>query len=78
MPGLVAPSISTGVPSGWEPESQPFVSVASPVLEQCAAWPMYVLAPSWKTKLEVHWPPDVTVWLPGRIAALSAESRAWA
>ena len=40
VPGLLAPSTSTGVPSGRLPESQPFVSVLPPVPEQCAAWPM--------------------------------------
>ena len=39
VPGRLAPSTSTGVPSGWEPESQPSVSVLPPVPEQCAAWP---------------------------------------
>jgi hypothetical protein len=32
--------ISTGVTIGSEPAVQPFVSVAAPVPEQCAAWPM--------------------------------------
>ena len=54
MPGCVAPLISTGVPSGSDPASQPFVSVAAPVPEQWAAWPMYVLPPPWKMKLAVH------------------------
>jgi hypothetical protein len=40
VPGCVAPSTSTWVPIGSEPLSQPFVSVAPPVPEQCAAWPM--------------------------------------
>ena len=39
VPGRLAPSISTGVPTGSEPLSQPLVSVAPPVPEQCAAWP---------------------------------------
>jgi hypothetical protein len=34
VPGLLAPSTSTGVPIGSEPLSQPFVSVAPPVPEQ--------------------------------------------
>jgi hypothetical protein len=29
------------VPTGSDVASQPFVSVAAPVPEQCAAWPMY-------------------------------------
>ena len=37
VPGCEAPSISTGVPSGSEPESQPLVSVAAPVPAQWAA-----------------------------------------
>ena len=77
MPGRVAPSISTGVPTGSEPESQPLVSVAPPVPEQWAAWPRYTLfAPSKKTKFEVHCAPSVMVWLPGCIAALSAGAHA--
>ena len=44
MPGLLAPVTVTGVPIGSEPARQPLVSVAAPVPEQCAAWPMYVLA----------------------------------
>jgi hypothetical protein len=40
VPGWLAPSTSTAVPSGSEPESQPLVSVAPPVPEQWAAWPM--------------------------------------
>ncbi len=40
VPGCVAPLISTGVPSGRVPASQPLVSVAAPVPEQWAAWPM--------------------------------------
>jgi hypothetical protein len=40
VPGWVAFSISTAVPFGSVPESQPLVSVAPPVPEQCAAWPM--------------------------------------
>jgi len=39
-PGLVAPPISTEVPSGSDCDEQPSVSVAAPVDEQCAAWPM--------------------------------------
>jgi hypothetical protein len=58
-------------PIGREPESQPFVSVAPPVPEQCAAWPMNVSAPAVNTKLEVHWAPSVKVMLPGRMLALS-------
>ena len=37
VPGWEAPSISTGVPSGNVPASQPLVSVASPVPAQWAA-----------------------------------------
>jgi hypothetical protein len=40
VPGREAPLISTCVPSGSESARQPFVSVAAPVLAQCAAWPM--------------------------------------
>ncbi|MGZ8648890.1 MAG: hypothetical protein ACXW08_09720 [Solirubrobacteraceae bacterium] len=40
MPGWLAPPTSTGAPIGSEPESQPSVSVAVPVPEQWAAWPM--------------------------------------
>ncbi len=47
VPGWLAPSISTLVPSGSEPESQPSVSVAAPVPEQCAAWPMKTSDPFW-------------------------------
>ena len=55
MPGLLAPSTSTGVPSGSEPASQPLVLVVPPVLEQCAAWPMKtLLLASKKTKFAVH------------------------
>ena len=39
VPGWLAPSISTGVPIGSDPLSQPSVSVAAPVPEQWAAWP---------------------------------------
>src|SRR5918992_3741977 len=71
VPGWVAFSISTGVPFGSEPESQPLVSVAPPVPEQCAAWPTYTLfAASWNTKFDVHCAPSVMVSLPGWIVAL--------
>ncbi len=50
---------STGVPSGSDCARQPSVSVASPVPEQCAAWPRKVRVPSVKTKLAVHWAPPV-------------------
>ena len=46
VPGRDAPVTSTGVPSGSEAESQPSVSVAAPVPEQCAACPMNVSMPS--------------------------------
>jgi hypothetical protein len=32
--------MSTGVPIGSDADVQPSVSVAAPVPEQCAAWPM--------------------------------------
>src|SRR5918996_5583687 len=77
VPGGVAFSISTAVPFGSDPESQPLVSFAPPVPEQCAAWPMYTLfAASKNTKFDVHWAPSVNVWLPGLIAALSAGAQA--
>src|SRR6266511_1507613 len=76
MPGWAAPSTSTGVPSGSDSLSQPLVSVAAPVPEQCAAWPRYTLEPSWKTKFEVHWAPSVMVWTPGWIVAWSAGAQA--
>jgi hypothetical protein len=37
---LLAPSTSTGVPVGSEPDEQPSVAVLPSVPEQCAAWPM--------------------------------------
>ena len=40
------PVTSTWVPTGREPDVQPFVSVLPPVPEQWAAWPMYTLVPS--------------------------------
>jgi hypothetical protein len=40
VPGLLAPTILTGVPSGMVAEVQPLVSVGAPVPAQCAAWPM--------------------------------------
>ena len=40
VPGLLAPSTSTCVPTGSEPLVQPSVSVLPPVPEQWAAWPM--------------------------------------
>ncbi len=46
MPTTSEPTIFTGVPSGSDSEVQPSVSVASPVLEQCAAWPRSVLPPA--------------------------------
>src|SRR3954468_16099899 len=76
VPGLVAPSTVTAVPSGSEPESQPLVSVAAPVPEQCAAWPRYVAAPSVKTKFEVHWAPCVSVCTPGCTGAVAAGAQA--
>ena len=76
MPGRVAPSISTGVPSGSVPASQPFVSVAAPVPEQWAAWPRYVPPPSRNTKLEVHWAPSVKVITPGWMSAPSSAAAA--
>ena len=42
------------LPTGSEPEVQPFVSVDPPVPEQCAAWPMNTSVPSVKMKLAVH------------------------
>ncbi len=71
VPGLRAPSTRTFVPNGSEPESQPFVSLAEPVPEQCAAWPMKVLPSRRKMKFEVHWAPLVNVWFPGWILFLS-------
>jgi len=56
---LLAPPTSTGVPVGSECATQPLVAVLPSVPEQCAACPMYVLAPSLKMKLAVHWPPSV-------------------
>src|SRR3954466_10729658 len=76
VPGLPAPLIVTGVPSGSEPESQPLVSVEPPVPEQCAACPMSVSVPLVKTKFAVHWPPSVTVWTPGWILAVEAGAHA--
>src|SRR4051812_50105556 len=76
VPGLPAPLIVTGVPSGSEPESQPLVSVEPPVPEQCAACPMSVSVPLVKTKFAVHWPPSVTVWTPGWIVAVEAGAHA--
>src|ERR671916_457569 len=40
VPGLLAPPMVTGVPSGLLSEVQPLVSVAAPVPAQCAACPM--------------------------------------
>ena len=54
MPGLLAPSTSTGVPTGNDAVSQPLVLVCPPVLEQWAAWPRYTFEPLVNTKLEVH------------------------
>src|SRR6266508_4444042 len=71
-PGCDAPPTSTGVPMGSEPESQPCVSVAPPVPEQCAAWPMYTFEASKKMKLAVHCAPSVIVWTPGWIGAVAA------
>src|SRR3954465_1967505 len=76
VPGLLAPSTSTCVPTGSEAESQPLVSVLPPVPEQCAAWPMYVLAPSLKMKLAVHCAPPVNVMTPGWTAADEAGAQA--
>src|SRR3954463_1481453 len=39
-PGRLAPSMSTGVPTGSEWEVQPLVAVLPSVPEQWAAWPM--------------------------------------
>ncbi len=39
-PGFDAPVTCTAVPTGNEPDVQPFVAVFPPVPEQCAAWPM--------------------------------------
>ena len=78
MPCWLAPVTSTLVPTGSEPESQPFVSVELPVPEQWAAWPMYVVVPSEKTKLAVHWAPSVNVCTPGCTVALSAGAQAFA
>jgi hypothetical protein len=39
VPGLLAPSTVTGVPTGSVPAVQPFVSVLPPVPAQCAACP---------------------------------------
>jgi hypothetical protein len=61
----VAPSTSTGVPIGSDSVSQPLVSVAAPVPEQWAAYPMYTFDPSSKMKFEVHWAPSVNVMTPG-------------
>src|SRR5918912_3458765 len=72
VPGLLAPSTSTGVPSGSEPESQPLVSVAAPVPEQWAAWPSSTSEPLVKTKFAVHCAPSVNVCTPGWIVALLA------
>ncbi len=47
VPGLAGAVTSTWVPSGREPESQPLVSVAAPVPEQWAAWPMRTSEPFW-------------------------------
>jgi hypothetical protein len=41
------------------------VLFAAPVPEQCAAWPMYVLVASAKTKFAVHCAPEVYVCTPG-------------
>ena len=40
VPGLLAPSTVTFVPTGRVPLLQPSVSVFPPVPEQWAAWPM--------------------------------------
>jgi hypothetical protein len=72
-PGCDAPSTSTSVPRGSEPESHPFVSVAPPVPEQWAAWPMYtVFEASKNTKFAVHCAPSENVWMPGWIGAVAA------
>ena len=62
----------TGVPSGSEPALQPLVSVAAPVPEQCAAWPMYVLVASLKMKFAVHCAPPVNVCTPGWTGPVAA------
>src|SRR3982074_914267 len=37
---------------------------------------MYTFDPSLKMKFDVHWPPAVNVWTPGRIAAVAAGAHA--
>src|SRR3954470_13688021 len=76
VPGRLAPVTSTGVPTGSETESQPFVLVAAPVPEQCAACPMYTFVASKNTKLAVHCAPSVNVCTPGSIGALAAGAHA--
>src|ERR1700760_1319049 len=74
--GRPAPVTCTGGASGGDALLQPFVSVLPPVPEQCAAWPMYVSAPSVKMKFAVHWAPSVNVWTPGWIVAVAAGAQA--
>src|SRR5436190_5596636 len=76
VPGLLAPVTSTCVPTGSVPLVHPSVAVLPPVPEQWAACPMYVLVPSLKMKLDVHWAPLVKVWTPGRTAADDAGAHA--
>src|SRR2546421_9417629 len=75
-PGRFAPVTWTWVPTGSEPDVHPLVAVLPPVPEQCAACPMYVLVPSLKMKLAVHWAPSVNVWTPGWTAAVPAGAHA--
>src|ERR1700760_443372 len=74
--GRPAPVTCTGGASGGDALLQPFVSVLPPVPEQCAAWPMYVSAPSVKMKFAVHWAPSVNVCTPGWIVAVAAGAQA--
>ena len=77
MPVAPEPTRVTLVPSGSDCARQPSVSVAAPVLAQCAACPMYVSLPRVKMKLAVHWPePAVSVWMPGWMVALDAGAHA--
>src|SRR3954465_2096843 len=64
--------MSTGVPSGNDCAVQPFVSVAAPVPEQCAAWPRYTSVASAKTKFAVHCAPSVKTCTPGWMVAVAA------
>src|SRR4051794_1677188 len=68
--------MSTAVPFGRDWAEQPLVSVLPPVPEQWAACPRYVVEPSLKTKLAVHWAPCVNVWMPGWTVAEAAGAHA--